>query len=258
MELENRSIERAEARAAIYYYLSTLFVYPDTAAWRALEEFSPAVLEKALAILGWSEGECRRAQAVIRTTGREQFEAEYLASFGHTAAGETQPYEAGYGAKHVFQETQCLADVAGFYSAFGLTPSELERERPDHIAVELEFMHVLALKEVYASAEGWDDKAALCRDAERDFLRDHLGRWAPAFLKRLGARDRGSAFAAIGAATAAFVEAHCRELGVEPGAGDVEVRAPSEAEGANFSCSQSCVASGSGAAAEIISQEEGR
>ncbi len=236
MEAEKSAIERAHARAALYYYLSALFVYPDAATWRMLQEFSVEDLEGIFSILHWSANGCARLHDRLHAISKEQFVAENLAIFGHTAAGELRPYEAGYGTNHVFQETHCLADVAGFYRAFGLDTSEARRERPDHIAVELEFMHALALKEAYALAHDWGEKVDICRDTQAGFLRDHLGRWAPSFLKSLAERTRGGTFEMIADATAFCVEAHCHDAGIEAGVSDLKPEAMSAPEGLNFPC----------------------
>ena len=72
-----------------------------------------------------------------------------------------------------------MADVGGFYKAFGVELGEGD-ERVDHIAAELEFMNLLAVKEFVAlEEEGEGEHAEVCRNAARAFLRDHLARWAP-------------------------------------------------------------------------------
>jgi DMSO reductase family type II enzyme chaperone len=243
METDKRRIEQAYARASIYHYLSTLFVYPEPAAWERLRALSVEDLEHALSYLGWSTEEPARAQRRLREMTREKFEAEHVMIFGHTAAGELRPYEAGYGTHHVFQETHALADVAGFYRAFGLETCEVQRERPDHIAVELEFMHVLALKEAYALMHRWTAQADLCHHTESSFLRDHLGRWAPSFLKRLGDRTSNGIFDLIARATAVCLKTHCQDAGVDPGPEDFELALSSaDADGTNFSCASACAA----------------
>jgi TorA maturation chaperone TorD len=59
-----------------------------------------------------------------------------------------------------------LADVAGFYAAFELTPATARPDMEDHIAAELEFMSVLALKEAYAGAEELPGGLTVTRDAK--------------------------------------------------------------------------------------------
>ncbi|MGD2079888.1 MAG: molecular chaperone TorD family protein [Nitrospirota bacterium] len=67
-----------------------------------------------------------------------------------------------------------MADVAGFYRAFGL---EFEGDRADHLCMELEFMRLLALKEARALLDGEGDNAEICVSAQREFMGSHLGRW---------------------------------------------------------------------------------
>ena len=69
-----------------------------------------------------------------------------------------------------------LADIAGFYAAFGM---QLAKDIPmDHLAVEMEFMAHLALREAYAVLQGNEDMFETVVDAQRKFLRDHLSRTA--------------------------------------------------------------------------------
>jgi len=241
MDTTSRRIDAADARSVIYRYLSTLYVYPGSGSWQTLRESSPGDLERVLSVLEWRASGCTGLSERLSAMTAEQFVAEHVAIFGHTAAGELRPYEADHGAHHVFQETQCLADICGFYRAFGLEPSETQRERPDHIAVELEFMHVLALKEAYALLHESEENAGLCAQAEIAFLRDHLGRWAPSFLKHLSERSGGGIYALIADVTADCVKAHCQIAGVDLGANDVEpVPASTEPEATNFSCVAAC------------------
>ena len=90
--------------------------------------------------------------------------------------------------------TYTLADVAGFYRAFGVEVGPGEGQ-PDHIAAELEFMHLLAVKEAVARSESGDSEhAKICREATCSFLRDHLGRWAPRFAQQLEEAPGADAF----------------------------------------------------------------
>lgn len=94
------------------------------------------------------------------------------------------PYESSYAADP-FQQARQMADVAGFYRAFGAEPSGPAADRPDQVGCELEFFAYLVLTRVEAERDGRSDEAAVCIDAEDSFLRDHLGRWLGPFCREL-------------------------------------------------------------------------
>ena len=78
-------------------------------------------------------------------------------------------------------EKVLFEDLFRFYDHFGLdTSSGGLHEWPDHIAVELEFMHYLT----WLEAEPGSNRQAL-RRAQRDFLALHLGPWAKPLAQRL-------------------------------------------------------------------------
>ena len=91
---------------------------------------------------------------------------------------------------------------------------------------------VLAAKEAYALDGQADGEALLaCRESQRDFLREHLGRWAPAFARMLMTRTGPGPLSAFAALLRAFVESDCARFGVAAGADHLVVRqADDEAE----------------------------
>lgn len=85
-----------------------------------------------------------------------------------------------YGAEHLavneFERAQYLADIMGFYRAFGLEPAQ---ERPDALTAELEFAHCLIAKYLRAARPGNQianarAKADVCIDAFGKFFKTHL------------------------------------------------------------------------------------
>jgi nitrate reductase assembly molybdenum cofactor insertion protein NarJ len=66
-----------------------------------------------------------------------------------------------------------LADVAAFYRAFGVEIAG--SERPDHLAVELEFYAWLLLKAEHLEAIGDREGVEVVLDARRKFLAEPLG-----------------------------------------------------------------------------------
>jgi TorA maturation chaperone TorD len=150
----------------------------------------------------------------------------YWQVFGHTARGAVPPYETEYGEDSVFGPPREMADLSAFYRAFGLVLRPDAHERPDHIACQCELLLVLARKEALALER--DDQAGLeaTRGAVRAFLRDHLGRWAPALGFRLAREDPGGFYGAVGHLCAAFVVAECRRVGVPAGPPLLRIRSP--------------------------------
>ena len=237
MAIASRRCEEALARGHIYRFLSTAFAYPVPVGYRTLQAELSQEAASARALLRWPVKEFDTVCDALRNCARERFEAEHVAAFGHTTAADVPAYEARYGARHLFQETQCMADVAGFYRAFGFEEADAPRERPDHIAVELEFMHVLAIKEAVALSHGWVEQAEVCRDAQAQFLRDHLARWTPTFLGRLADFGKGGILAMLAGVTIACLQADCRGFGFQIEKGELDL-APIDHEpvGSDFSC----------------------
>jgi len=95
-------------------------------------------------------------------------------------------YEPGPGASGgpTFQ----MADIAGFYRAFGF---EVSGERPDHIVPELEFLALVLVKEAYALMAGQVEGAEICATARRRFIAEHLGRWLPMLRERARGAEGG-------------------------------------------------------------------
>jgi len=227
--MDEQAIREATARGGIYQLLSVAFLYPDEGLVSRLKEgcAEMKVIASPLFDTISSEG-CTL----------DILQAEYRQTFGHTISQECPPYETQYGSAHLFQQAQSLGDIAGFYRAFGVEVSDRAKERLDHIAVELEFMGFLAFKEAYALAHHSEEKAAICREAQRKFMEAHLGRWAPLFAKLLGRKAQEGFYRRLASFLEAFITAECRRMGAKPFAfeeGDLTPVA-AEPEGTCFSC----------------------
>ena len=170
--------------------------------------------------------------ATFSSDAFDSFHSAYLAAFGHAARGQCPLNEIEYGdlkADPLFQPHR-LADLAAFYCAFGLEVAGDADERQDHICLELEFTCVLAAKEAYALENQLDaEELALCRDAQKKFLREHLGRWTPAFARRLASTTTDAALRALAEFTRVFIESECARFAVNPGGEDLLLRPVDEA-----------------------------
>lgn len=230
----------ALCRSALWEALALGFRRPtaETAARLASPEGAGAlalaaeVLDREGAGEPGARGLAARVLALAREPAAtvEELCDAYDRLFGHTARGRVPPYETEYGEDSPFLPQQEMADLAAFLRAFGLVRRPDARERLDHVACECELLAVLARKEAHALERG----DAAMRDgtaaAGRAFLRDHLGRWAPAFGRRLAREDAGGFHGALGALCAEFVEAECRRLGVPAGPALLRLRSTDDAD----------------------------
>ena len=216
----------ALARSFVYRYVAKAFEIPDRVGWRWLvDPDTGCALEAAT-----GEGLARGAQELVAALRRdpfEIFETDYYAAFGHTVRGECPMNEIEYGdikADPLFQPHR-LADLGAFYRAFGLEVVDDAGERLDHICLELEFMSVLAAKEAFALERNLSgEERAVCRDAQKKFLREHLGRWTPAFTRRLATTAPEGALRCLAQLTREWIVADCAAFGVAPGSEDLLLR----------------------------------
>lgn len=125
--------------------------------------------------------------------------------------GVVPPYETSYESARSAPggKTLALADIAGFYRAFGF---QAHGDRPDHLAPELEFVSLLCVKEAYARLTGEDEGAGVCAEARGKFIREHLAPWLPEFRERVVQESADPAVSAAAAATVAIVMADAGEL----------------------------------------------
>jgi TorA maturation chaperone TorD len=197
-------MENAIRRGQVYGFLAEAFVCPR-------ENWSEDVdlVARIVRELGWIG-----VPLQLETVPLLELQAAFRGAFG--AAGSLG-YETEYGLPHEYRQSQEMADIAGFYRAFGFEVGGPVRERADHVAVELEFMHILALKEAYALDSGVAEHVAICREAQGKFLQDHLGRWIGLFAQSVAHNTaEDSSYAQMARFAAAFVQADAERLGVRP------------------------------------------
>jgi TorA maturation chaperone TorD len=222
------------ARQSLYRIAACSLFDPLSGSWDQLNELrsDPVPPEAAALIRGLPEarpaelgpGERPLANLDPRPlldrlpVSRQAHNAEYEATFGLLVSAACPPYETEYiNGKFDFQRSNNLADVSGYYQAFGLTGSRAHPERQDHIALELEFMAFLLGMERQA-ADGdraqREERLSVCREAQSRFLHEHLAWWVPAFAKLLCHQDRNGFYSAVGTYLAALIPAERALLNV--------------------------------------------
>lgn len=216
-------VDSALARSALYEAL-TIGLRPPSPelSCRLASPLGARALGMAASLL--DDGELVARVERLTTVARDEslLTPTYERLFGHTARGDASPYETEYGADDLFQQPHAMADVAGFYGAFGLTT--IAGERPDHASGECEFLMVLARREALALTRHHADDVAVVRRATRLFLRDHLGRFVPALAGQLRRADPTGFYGALGAFLDVFVAGECVRFGVTPGPASLALR----------------------------------
>ncbi len=193
--------ELAIRRAQGYQFLASAFLYPDENWTEDLAAFAAIAGN-----LGFPSAEL----------GEWPFDLEGLQHEHRMAFGLVGSlcYETEYGLPHEFRQSQELADLAGFYNAFGFALGGRVHERPDHLSVELEFMSILALKEAYAAVKATPEQVEICLDAERKFLQEHLGHWIGLFAQSMAKNAPESPFTALARLAETFIGADAERFGV--------------------------------------------
>lgn len=245
------------ARECLYRFLASVLSSPGTQPWQLVRDVAnqqTALLAAEMlrdespipsGPLGFGElpgQEMSLAPVLIHLTrSPEQQLADYEEVFGLISASEFPPYETEYCANNEsFFRAQQLADVAGFFRAFGIEPGLKPSDRPDHICLELEFMAFVLLKKRLALVSDDPDRceqADVCQQAATDFFRDHLAWWVTAFATGLQHKGGHGVYGMVGRFLAAFMAVERIRLGLPAPRFPLQTAAP-EPEGEEAACAQ--------------------
>jgi DMSO reductase family type II enzyme chaperone len=226
--IESRPVHRAMALAAIFRFFSLACGYPTAERLQVVRnEALPAAYAAALIASRRLAPRLRRLVDHLDGTENAHLERRYHEAFGHMPLPDCPTYESAYLGANTFRQANVMADVAGFYRAFGLRIGSREHERVDHITAELEFMGLLATKEAYARVYHGPQQVRMCRRAQRRFWREHLGSWLGPFSVLLARRASGGLYAELAACLGVFAESEGRNLGSAVAATEVAADEPS-------------------------------
>jgi TorA maturation chaperone TorD len=235
---DSPAVERALGRSKLYLLMSWSMLYPEDDEFldylqsgefvedgrsaieslgraldgnggeRAKTKLS-AVSKQIDQIERWVAAECANWQL-------SDLQAEHRRVFSNVITLDCPPYETLFGNDHVFGQAHVMGDIAGFYKAFGVELSKDIHERMDHLSVELEFMHFLAYKESYARCHDGADKTQVVVDAQKKFVKDHIGRWVPLFARMLAKKADSGLFRFMADLSMDWMDFDAAYLGVNP------------------------------------------
>jgi TorA maturation chaperone TorD len=246
---ETTPVDVALAGGMLYSALATCFRRPTEAGLQPFRDARAAgTVVAAARLLDRDAGDDSLVEAAERLTRPAVPPADALAEhydrlFGHTTRGVVCLFEAEFGTPAPFQQPHALADLAGFYRAFGVETGGDQPERADHMGCECEFMALLCLKEAWlrqAAAESTADARdretldVTC-EARRRFLRDHVARVGPSLAAALESADPDGFYHRVGTLLDRLIDADCRRLGVAAGPPTLDLR-PLEVDDTPMAC----------------------
>jgi TorA maturation chaperone TorD len=204
------------SRAHRFQTLAALFSYPESGETAAVRQ-SLEPLRRA-GNRGLGQAERAAIEAVYESWGKADdgpLQEEYTRLFmGRTPCSL---YSATYSARNSLVGPAAeIADVSGFYQAFAIDIRDDQPERPDHLAVELEFYGTLLIKLAYAQLNDWQEAREVTAAAARSFLADHLGRWSGVLSERLRQQQAAAPFHSLALWLDTLLDDECRRLGVDP------------------------------------------
>ena len=189
-------------RSLIYQALSRGFSFPQDELYVSLGDGS---LFEVLSLVG-EEAERLLSEAVLPSS-LDDLQQEYTNSFD-VGRGAGPPCSLYEGSHVSWGRTGIFEELLRFYDFFGLELSPSARELPNHLTVELEFMHYLTFLELEA-----EDPSSY-QQAQKDFLERHLCQWVPPLRTGIEREGRTSVFRVLGAILERFIAAEALRFGL--------------------------------------------
>ena len=195
-----------EIRSTLYGTVSALFSDPENEKFAML--FTSVIQGCVLdACFQLEEQDNRKKSTLSRSFQKlmtkldeskiEKIMNEFVDVFGHTLSKQIAPYALEHlKNSDVFFRTQKLADLNGFYKAFGMEVESIERA--DHISTQTEFLSFLLLKELLAVQNDLHDEKEVCEKAFADFNNDHFLDWVEMFAENLATHVDGGFYPVAG------------------------------------------------------------
>lgn len=199
---EERSVSRdggatAPGRSLMYALFSDIAASPFDAepvvANKAID-FAELNLPYALVGLAASFDEWRN-------TDREELKREYSGLFEVGSEGPPVPIREDL---HRNQPAGVREDIVRFYEFFGYELQESFAWAPDHLSIELEFMHFLCYQEADQSGKDDGDPTSF-QLAQHDFAERHLVSWVSELAEKVTKQQPDALYGKLLAAMSEFV-----------------------------------------------------
>lgn len=127
----------------------------------------------------------------------ERLKAEYSGLFEVGSQGPPVPIREDL---QTGQKSGTREDIVRFYDFFGYRLDERHAWAPDHLSIELEFMHFLCFHEAQPGADSVSYQLA-----QADFTERHLQRWVPLLAAQVARHAQGEIYCRVVEALREFI-----------------------------------------------------
>jgi TorA maturation chaperone TorD len=187
-------LQREAEKADGYSLLSACYYAPEGALLARLRE-SEALVNRLFPESVWRECAAERV-GDLRVDHSRLFVGPYKAL--------APPHGSAYLEDHGQVMGDSTMDALRWYREEGVDIAL--KELPDHIIVELEFLHLLSCRHADAISRSDAEAASVYLEKEASFADRHLGRWVTAFAERVRAHAETDFYKTLASVTESFVQ----------------------------------------------------
>jgi len=186
--------------------LATAFSEQSLETLNAIAHTSMSSFGEEVVIFGELKSSYLDPDPDIRAQALHSLSIEYTRLFVGPNALEASPWEMVYqtGKRELFQPG--IVKIRAIYKSEGCSPAESPNVSDDHLGIELDFMRFLCGKTQKALEQDDEAEVARIEAVQRDFLKEHLLNWVPAYIQDLRRATREPFFAVAGGMLQAFIE----------------------------------------------------
>ena len=192
-EVDKTDVDLNSLRALVYKYASYLLDYPYEKRVKTLKEQVSDFIELLSLLrekgyeIEFNSSKLFKITEEIEKLGLEEFQAEYVSLFevGYPKP-KCPPFEREYLNSQEKDDLKFLAELVNYYSRYGVVT---QKEAPDYLIVELEFMYYLIAKEM-------ETKEQCYKKAQLEFL-ERMLKWIENFYRCVKRKSRVKGYANI-------------------------------------------------------------
>jgi TorA maturation chaperone TorD len=193
------------ARVDLCRFLSACFYEPGVEF--AEEKLFDSIHTAALQLSPDLAGHASQLRAAFFAQDLQTLLVDYTRLFLGPLETLASPYGSAWSDAQPNAEESPLPGVLALFEKGGFDLDPEFMDRPDHVAVELEFLYVLTFNKNQADRDGKLDEAAATEQLRQQFLSEHLGAWIVPFSAAVTANAQTAFYRELAAFSRSFVQA---------------------------------------------------